>query len=230
MADDIIKVVRDAREQGWDVSRTSAGHWRFMPPDASKPIVITSGTPGDWRSHANFMAQMYRSGLLTEEQMATVEGQKKVEAVAPKAADEPKQAKAPAGLWGRRILEALQLKPTHAMEYQELLLVLRAKHAISVASLDSALTQLVKKGRLIRPERGFYKMPPAAKPMPPTAESHQRAAHAAGETTGIATVDGKLKKLDTALAVLADVEQVIRETRAELHELAEFRRKLKDIL
>lgn len=40
------EIVQAAREQGWEVSRTSRGHWRFVPPDPAGEIVIASGTPG----------------------------------------------------------------------------------------------------------------------------------------------------------------------------------------
>ena len=44
---DLRKIVKAAKEQGWEVSRTTKGHPRFKPPDPTKVIVIGSGTPGD---------------------------------------------------------------------------------------------------------------------------------------------------------------------------------------
>lgn len=46
---DLRQLERAAREQGWTVSTTKRGHLRFVPPDATKQIVIAAGTPSDRR-------------------------------------------------------------------------------------------------------------------------------------------------------------------------------------
>lgn len=53
-----------ARSQGWKVERTNkATHWRFVPPDKKKPIVIVAIGEGP-RAQENAIAQLRRSGLV----------------------------------------------------------------------------------------------------------------------------------------------------------------------
>jgi hypothetical protein len=61
---DFRKVVKEAQRQGFHVEQTKKGHWRFTPPDPSKPIVIASGTPSDRREILNLIAQLRRSGFI----------------------------------------------------------------------------------------------------------------------------------------------------------------------
>lgn len=61
---DLRKIEQAAREQGWRVERTTKGHIRFVPPDATMPMVIASGTPSDQRSIKNLIAQLRRSGFI----------------------------------------------------------------------------------------------------------------------------------------------------------------------
>lgn len=53
-----------ARAQGWRIERTRGGHWRFVPPDPTRDIVVMSGTASDWRAVRNFRAALRRSGLV----------------------------------------------------------------------------------------------------------------------------------------------------------------------
>lgn len=41
----IDDIREQAEAQGFKVDRTKKNHWRFIPPDPTKPIVIGSGTP-----------------------------------------------------------------------------------------------------------------------------------------------------------------------------------------
>ncbi len=61
---DMRKIEKAAREQGWQIGRTKAGHPRWVPPDSSNEIVIGAGTPGDVRAMRNFLAALKRSGLI----------------------------------------------------------------------------------------------------------------------------------------------------------------------
>jgi predicted RNA binding protein YcfA (HicA-like mRNA interferase family) len=61
--DDLAKVIREARRQGWKVERTRKSHWRFVPPEAGRRILVTSGTPSDHRTMANHLARMIREGF-----------------------------------------------------------------------------------------------------------------------------------------------------------------------
>lgn len=59
----LLDLIERARSQGWTVERTKSSHWKFVPPDKTKKIVIVSGTPSDPRSRKNDMALLKRSGL-----------------------------------------------------------------------------------------------------------------------------------------------------------------------
>ena len=61
---DLRKIVKAAKEQGWEVGKTKKGHWEFVPPDATKQIVIGSGTPGDQRAIKNLLAELKRQGFI----------------------------------------------------------------------------------------------------------------------------------------------------------------------
>jgi len=60
----IRDIEKAAVAQGWQVGRTARGHIRFVPPDASKKIVIGSGTPSDARSISNLLAELRRQGFV----------------------------------------------------------------------------------------------------------------------------------------------------------------------
>jgi len=59
----IKDLIRDARAQGFRVEQTAKGHWMFFPPDKTQPPVIFSGTPSDWRSWRNSLAQLKLAGF-----------------------------------------------------------------------------------------------------------------------------------------------------------------------
>jgi hypothetical protein len=56
-------LISAAEEQQWNVSKTSGGHWRFVPPDKQQNIVIAPATTRDHRAVANLEADLRRSGL-----------------------------------------------------------------------------------------------------------------------------------------------------------------------
>lgn len=64
MALEYRDIEQAAREQGWRPDRTTKGHPRLWPPDASKPPCVFSGTPGDVRAIKNFLSQCRRKGLI----------------------------------------------------------------------------------------------------------------------------------------------------------------------
>jgi len=61
---DLREIIKAAREQGWDVSCTRKGHWRFLPPDTTQEPIIASGTSGDVRSVHHLLARLRRAGLI----------------------------------------------------------------------------------------------------------------------------------------------------------------------
>lgn len=56
-------VVRLAERNGWRVERTKKGHFKFVSPDKSQPIIHLSGTPSDPRTFICGMSQLRRHGL-----------------------------------------------------------------------------------------------------------------------------------------------------------------------
>lgn len=54
----------EAVGQGWMVERTAKNHFKLIPPDVTKPIVLCAGTPRD-REQAlrNTLARMRASGF-----------------------------------------------------------------------------------------------------------------------------------------------------------------------
>jgi hypothetical protein len=57
------RIVKIAIENGWDVSMTSRGHYRFVSPDKTQPIIHLSGTPSDNKTYICGIAQLRRHGL-----------------------------------------------------------------------------------------------------------------------------------------------------------------------
>jgi predicted RNA binding protein YcfA (HicA-like mRNA interferase family) len=59
--DDIRK---EAEQQGFRVERTNKSHWKFIPPDPDKPIVIGSSTPhNEFGARKALMRQLKHSGF-----------------------------------------------------------------------------------------------------------------------------------------------------------------------
>ncbi len=56
-------IVRLAKSNGWEVSLTAKGHYRFVSPDKSQPIIHLSGTPSDKKTYICGVAQLRRHGL-----------------------------------------------------------------------------------------------------------------------------------------------------------------------
>lgn len=50
------------RRQGWRVSISNGGHWKFCPPDRSKPPLFMPQTPSDYRGFLNGLSQLKAAG------------------------------------------------------------------------------------------------------------------------------------------------------------------------
>lgn len=53
-----------AQAQDWTVLPTNSGHFKFIPPDKEKPLVIAAATTTDHRAAANLLSQLRRSGFI----------------------------------------------------------------------------------------------------------------------------------------------------------------------
>ena len=63
MAHEMRQAFDWARERGWKVERTKAGHSKLTHPVFGGP-VFAPGTPSDWRSVKNFRGQIKRAERL----------------------------------------------------------------------------------------------------------------------------------------------------------------------
>ena len=60
---EVEKLARRARAQGWRVEVLANGHYRFIPPDSSKPMTVTGSTPSDRNFIRRLVADLRRLGL-----------------------------------------------------------------------------------------------------------------------------------------------------------------------
>lgn len=61
---DPLRPIKDqAAAQGWQVLRTAKNHWKFVPADPRRDIVVLPGTPSDHRSMKNAVRALKRQGL-----------------------------------------------------------------------------------------------------------------------------------------------------------------------
>lgn len=61
---DMRRLVRDAEQQGWTVSETRNGHFKFQAPDGEFTYIAAS-TPSEYRGNRNMLAALKRHGLST---------------------------------------------------------------------------------------------------------------------------------------------------------------------
>lgn len=107
---DVKSLIRLAKEQGWEYSRTSGGHHRLISPEGF--VVTQSGTPSDANALWNFRADLKRGGLLPYiPRTPKVSEEKKdvaIHYIPPAPAVKPKRTKnAIPGLRGGRLRDAL---------------------------------------------------------------------------------------------------------------------------
>ncbi len=60
---DLKELKRLAEQQGWRVEPTKGAHWRFVPPDKTKPAIIMAGTSVSRSGLRNAISLLKRSGL-----------------------------------------------------------------------------------------------------------------------------------------------------------------------
>lgn len=63
MHKDLKAMLRAVGRQGFEVSRTSKGHWRVRDQDG-RTVTVLSGTSSDPRAYRNGLAQLKRAGLI----------------------------------------------------------------------------------------------------------------------------------------------------------------------
>jgi hypothetical protein len=61
---DLDKIIEAARAQGFTVTRTARGHWRFVPPTPTGRICIHPGTSSDQRGIHNLVSCLRRQGFI----------------------------------------------------------------------------------------------------------------------------------------------------------------------
>lgn len=60
---DLKALKRTAEQQGWTVEPTKGGHWKFIPPDKTKQMVVLPGTSVSRCGLRNAVSALKRSGL-----------------------------------------------------------------------------------------------------------------------------------------------------------------------
>jgi hypothetical protein len=60
---DMKAVIALALSLGWRVEKTAKGHFKFISPDKSQPVIHLSGTPSDHKTYICGVAQLRRHGL-----------------------------------------------------------------------------------------------------------------------------------------------------------------------
>lgn len=56
-------IITLAKQLGWEVSLTNKGHYKFVSPDKTQPVIHLSGTPSDPKTYICSVAQLRRHGL-----------------------------------------------------------------------------------------------------------------------------------------------------------------------
>ena len=56
------EIAEELERQGWVVSKSPGGHWKFCPADKRKPPLFMPQTPSDYRGYLNGLAQLKRAG------------------------------------------------------------------------------------------------------------------------------------------------------------------------
>jgi predicted RNA binding protein YcfA (HicA-like mRNA interferase family) len=56
------EIAEELRRQGWVVSVSKGGHWRFCPPDKSKSALFMPKTPSDYRGFLNGVSRLRAAG------------------------------------------------------------------------------------------------------------------------------------------------------------------------
>lgn len=60
---EVERLARIACAQGWRVEKLANSHYRFIPPDRSKRMTVTGGTPSDRNFIRRLVADLRRLGL-----------------------------------------------------------------------------------------------------------------------------------------------------------------------
>ena len=61
---DLKRLIRAAQRQGWAVQKRRSGHYQLTPPARGSPLIVVSGTPGDYRAFVKARCQLKRAGLI----------------------------------------------------------------------------------------------------------------------------------------------------------------------
>ena len=57
------ELIQAAVDQGWRHEMSGGSHHRLIPPDKTKPILVTGSTPSDHRAILNFRSSLRRHGV-----------------------------------------------------------------------------------------------------------------------------------------------------------------------
>lgn len=202
-----------AKAQGWRIDRTTGGHWRLESPQ--KQVVITSGTPSDFRAVKNFRGQLKRAGLFP----ATVLRTPMAQLMEPKlVVDKNPTVTAAPGLLSpgtpgyirQVILGAMrQVNRGGGMSAEDLLTHVKVKLPdYTLRKLDSYLQNLKAGGWLTLENTGRYAIVEGG----PKVQKRKRPGKKAVGTDY--NTDADFLALERALGCLSELEAIIRKHQA----------------
>lgn len=231
MADDFDTLMDLAIEQGFQHRLTEKGHHQLFAPDGHT-IVVTSGTPGDYRAYDNFLAELKRAGYDPDwKPPPKANGEDHVAKIV--------QKRLQMGLVSNMLMEIFQANPARMHAFNDLKDVVSARlnTKISLSVMYNNLSRMTEKRFIKRLSKGVYQWAgakPDAVPAPPAiwpstplpTGSPPPVMGAAGQRLGDDALDAELDKLDRALAAIADIESVIRRVREVVGQMAELKKSL----
>lgn len=59
---EIAALAARALAAGWEIRRTASNHFAWRAPEG-RALIVSAGTPSDWRSARNLRARLRRAGL-----------------------------------------------------------------------------------------------------------------------------------------------------------------------
>lgn len=199
-----------ALDKGWTLEKLKNNHIRWHD-EKGNFVTVTASTPSDYRAVANEIAALKRGGLLEE----TVPPKEIVSISAPSLVDTIREYfSANPQLWVT--LDTLRAYLTEN------------KIAYNDGALFVTVSKLAARGVVTRVGRGAYKLAsatPTPEPTPPPAPAPEPTV-VVGRLTGDARLDEELKKLETALGALAEIEGVVLRITEIVNEIAAFKKRL----
>lgn len=231
----IDELRRHAEAQGWRYSRAANSHHQFYGPD-KHTIVTFASTPSDHRGWLNSLSQMKQAGYLPPNGNYTPPTLgDQLRPPAQNGSDHTAAPTASKRTVPQLIEDYLAKQAPRSVDVNEIRMAVKAhRKDVSDISIGQEASRIASEGRIVRIGRGLYgskqmlkeqaqEPSPPAPPAPPPAP-------VAAQPLSLSEVNDKLQmnltKLDTALAALADISEVVQTTKAAVEQLIALRKAL----